>query len=108
MNIAETVSIKSVSASRPDKELDPPSSFTEYTSHEFEIMANVIWAEIGRTLIDELGGVIFAFGRPNEFKKVSSEGTLFQHSLILKTFSIMSFLKRSSGPWNTLLLRCIL
>ena len=37
----------------------------------FEIMANVVWSEIGRALMDELGGVIFAAGKPDEFRKVS-------------------------------------
>lgn len=36
----------------------------------FEIMANAVWAEIGRCLMDELGAVIFAAGKPAEFKKV--------------------------------------
>ena len=37
----------------------------------FDIMANVVWAEIGKALMDELGGVIFAAGNPDEFRKVS-------------------------------------
>lgn len=36
----------------------------------FEIMANVVWAEFGRSIIDEMGGVVFAAGRPDEFRKV--------------------------------------
>lgn len=38
----------------------------------FGIMANVVWAEIGRALMDELGAVIFAAGKPAEFKSVSA------------------------------------
>lgn len=37
----------------------------------FEIMANVIWAEIGRTVMEELGSVVFSAGNPEEFQKVS-------------------------------------
>jgi hypothetical protein len=37
----------------------------------FEIMSNVVWAEIGRALMDELGAFIFAAGKPAEFKSVS-------------------------------------
>jgi hypothetical protein len=37
----------------------------------FEIMANVVWAEFGRAIIDELGNIVFAAGRPDEFRKVS-------------------------------------
>lgn len=36
----------------------------------FEIMTNVVWAEIGRAIMDELGTVVFAPGNPNEFRKV--------------------------------------
>lgn len=36
----------------------------------FEILANVIWAEIARALMDELGSALFAAGRPDEFRKV--------------------------------------
>ena len=36
----------------------------------FDIMARVVWAEIGRALIDQLGPIIFAAGRPDEFQKV--------------------------------------
>jgi hypothetical protein len=41
-------------------------------STHFEIMANVIWAEIGQALMEELGSVIFSAGRPAEFKKVGN------------------------------------
>lgn len=36
----------------------------------FNIMSNVVWDEIGRGLIDELGSILFAAGRPEDFKKV--------------------------------------
>ena len=36
----------------------------------FDIMANVVWAEIARALMDELGALIFAAGKPAEFKSV--------------------------------------
>jgi conserved oligomeric Golgi complex subunit 2 len=36
----------------------------------FEIMANVVWAEISRAIMDELGNVVFAAGKPDEFRKV--------------------------------------
>jgi len=36
----------------------------------FEIMANVVWAEFGRAIMDEMGSVVFAAGRPGEFRKV--------------------------------------
>jgi hypothetical protein len=36
----------------------------------FEVLANVVWAEIARALMDELGSALFATGRPDEFRKV--------------------------------------
>ena len=36
----------------------------------FYIMANVVWADVGRALMDELGALIFAAGKPVEFKAV--------------------------------------
>lgn len=38
----------------------------------FEFMASVIWAEVGKAIIDELGSVVFAAGRPDDFQKVHS------------------------------------
>jgi len=43
----------------------------------FEIMANVIWEEVGRAIMDELGSVVFSAGRPNEFRKVCSVKPFF-------------------------------
>ncbi|CAE6517893.1 unnamed protein product [Rhizoctonia solani] len=34
-----------------------------------EIIANVVWAELARALMDELGGTVFAVGRPDEFRQ---------------------------------------
>lgn len=36
----------------------------------FEILANAVWAEFGRAIMDEMGGAVFAAGRPDEFRKV--------------------------------------
>lgn len=36
----------------------------------FEIMANVVWAEIGQAIMSELGSVVFAAGKTDEFRKV--------------------------------------
>jgi hypothetical protein len=38
----------------------------------FEVLANVVWAEVARALMDELGSALFATGRPDEFRKVCS------------------------------------
>ncbi|KAI0688177.1 COG complex component [Cytidiella melzeri] len=36
---------------------------------EFNIMANVVWAEIGKAIMDELGNIVFAAGKPDEFRR---------------------------------------
>jgi hypothetical protein len=75
MDIAEKVSVKPISGSRMEKAetLSMPLT-TEKASKTggegFEIMANVVWAEFGRAIMDELGGIVFASGKPNEFRKV--------------------------------------
>jgi conserved oligomeric Golgi complex subunit 2 len=43
----------------------------------FEVLANVIWAEIARALMDELGSALFAAGRPDEFRKVRRSLQIF-------------------------------
>lgn len=54
-----------------DNMLDGPDEGAHLAaSSHFEIMANIIWAEIGQALMEELGAVIFSAGRPTEFKKV--------------------------------------
>ncbi|KIM30529.1 hypothetical protein M408DRAFT_22024 [Serendipita vermifera MAFF 305830] len=45
---------------------DAPPAATTHAG--FDIMASVVWAEIGRALMDELGAMIFAAGKPAEFR----------------------------------------
>lgn len=89
MEIAERIRLKnrphvrtdksSISAT-PAKEVQIP----ETRSSNFEIMANVIWPEIGRAVMDELGSHIFAVGQPDEFRKVGGNtARLFPRKLIL-------------------------
>ncbi|PCH36075.1 COG complex component [Wolfiporia cocos MD-104 SS10] len=51
------------------------------SEHGFEIMANVVWAEIGRAIMDELGGIVFAAGRPDDFRKHHETTQAFVRSL---------------------------
>ncbi|KAI0084912.1 COG complex component [Irpex rosettiformis] len=46
-----------------------PSGKQLSLSGGFDIMANVVWAEIGKAIMDELGSVVFAAGNPDEFRK---------------------------------------
>ena len=73
MEIAEAVCVKSGSraAATAAAAVDRAGGVRrEGEEPGFEIMANVVWSEIGRALMDELGGVIFAAGKPDEFRKV--------------------------------------
>ncbi|KAI0301006.1 oligomeric golgi complex component, COG2-domain-containing protein [Multifurca ochricompacta] len=47
----------------------------------FEILANVVWAEIARALMDELGSTLFATGRPDEFRRNHETTQSFIRSL---------------------------
>ena len=38
----------------------------------FEILANVVWAEVANAIMSELGNVVFSAGNPDEFQKVSA------------------------------------
>ncbi|KAF7304563.1 Conserved oligomeric Golgi complex subunit 2-like [Mycena chlorophos] len=57
MGLAEKIVLKPKPV-RKDRSLDG-----------FQIMGNVVWEELGRSIMDELGLVVFAAGRPNEFRK---------------------------------------
>jgi hypothetical protein len=74
MDLAEKVTLKpSSSASRSLKGLAEPSTPDNETDDDkkgFQILANVLWSEISRAIVDEIGTVVFAAGRPNDFRKV--------------------------------------
>lgn len=74
MDIAETVSIKSASRLPSTKEglvsQSPTLDDHSVDAKGFQIMANVIWAEIGHAIMNELGGIVFSAGRPDDFRKV--------------------------------------
>jgi len=78
MEIAEKVSLRSVKGGGPvAKSLGPANEFSsvkgsgkDREKEGFEIMANVVWAQFGRAIMDEMGSVVFAAGRPGEFRKV--------------------------------------
>jgi conserved oligomeric Golgi complex subunit 2 len=74
MEIAERVSVKASNSSTKVGRsvllgVNPPAPQKEGGSG-FEIMANVVWAEIGKAIMDELGSVVFSAGKADEFRKV--------------------------------------
>lgn len=64
----------------------------------FEIMTNVVWADIGRAIMDELGNVVFAPGNPNEFRKHHSTTQAFIRSLEFLAPSTHSVQNMRSHP----------
>jgi hypothetical protein len=45
---------------------------TRPSRESFDIVGGVIWAEVGTSLMENLGSTLFAAGRPDEFQKVQS------------------------------------
>ena len=66
---AEAICVKSGSRKPRILPLQSPS-ITQEPRKGFEIMANVVWAETGQAIMDELGSVVFAAGKTDEFRKV--------------------------------------
>lgn len=70
---------------------------------KFDIMANVVWDELGRTIMDEIGSIVFASGKPNEFRKVCpafSTGQIGRNVLKQGNNSTMKLRRASFGLWN--------
>lgn len=70
MEIAETVVAKLV----PGAQIEggPSNSSKRQDNNRFQIMANVIWQELAHAIMDDIGGTVFAAGRPDDFRKVRS------------------------------------
>jgi conserved oligomeric Golgi complex subunit 2 len=85
MQLAERINVKSVSTVAQAQGLtitgrstpippvggksSAPAPRTE--GQRFDIMSNVVWEEFARSIIDDIGTVVFAAGKPDDFKKVS-------------------------------------
>lgn len=72
MDIAEKITVKTSESWSEELIGLPPKSNSAAgeSSKEFQIMANVVWDEFGNAILDEIGGIVFSVGRPNEFRKV--------------------------------------
>ncbi|TFL04432.1 COG complex component [Pterulicium gracile] len=88
MTLAEKVSVKAIPASIFRSGLvpttaPPPSALdaSEGDDKGFRILANVVWAELGTAIMDELGSVVFAAGKPDEFRKHYETTTSFLRAL---------------------------
>jgi conserved oligomeric Golgi complex subunit 2 len=83
MQLAERINVKSVSTvaqaqgltiagrSTPIPSVGKSSAAAPRTEGQrFDIMSNVVWEEFARSIIDDIGTVVFAAGKPDDFKKV--------------------------------------
>ena len=43
----------------------------------FDIFVNVVWDEVARAIMDELGPIVFSVGKPDEFRQVSLRSTTY-------------------------------
>ena len=69
---AEVICVKSGSRkSRISPLPSAPNTEKQEPQKGFDIMANVVWVEIGQAIMDELGSVVFAAGKTDEFRKVT-------------------------------------
>ena len=67
MDIAEQVT----TSSARDVRLQASDHIDEsLEDNKFDFLANVLWAEVSRAVTDELGAVVFAVGKPDDFHKV--------------------------------------
>ncbi|KIK67348.1 hypothetical protein GYMLUDRAFT_37448 [Collybiopsis luxurians FD-317 M1] len=66
MDIADKVSVKSRASASPFGSIE---NGVNQQRSGFDIMANVVWSELGKAIMDDLGSVVFAAGRPDEFRK---------------------------------------
>ncbi|KAA1473910.1 COG complex component [Dentipellis sp. KUC8613] len=81
MEVAEKVSIKAIGPKPSEAPSAKAESANPRYGSTFEIMANVVWAEIGRAIMDELGAVVFAAGKPDDFRKNHETTQAFIRSL---------------------------
>ena len=104
MDIAERVSVKSTSRLSPAKEGhvsgSPMLADIPVKGQGFEIMANVIWGEIGHAIMNELGGIVFSVGRPDDFRTVRFRSRRLSTVNNCLLISIMRYHRHSSALSN--------
>lgn len=69
MDLADRLRTKSLSNTTLLLTIDDEATVADDERY-FDILANVLWTELARSIMDDLGSQVFAVGKPNEFKKV--------------------------------------
>lgn len=99
MTLGDKIAVATHTESRMAKGDDTPVEVEE--TRGFQIMSHVVWEELGKSLMDEIGVVVFAAGSPKEFRQVRLRRFLV--SEILKAFySTMRRHKHLFVRWNFL------
>lgn len=99
---AEVICIKSGSRkSRIPPLPSAPNKQKQEPQKGFDIMANVVWAEIGQAIIDELGSVVFAAGKTDEFRKNHETTEAFIRALECLAPSVQSIGTMRAHPVYT-------
>jgi len=72
MSLAEKIVLKPHRQARVEKNTDTPEANgnSEMEKRGFRIMSDVVWEELGRAIMDEIGSIVFAAGNPKEFRLV--------------------------------------
>ena len=73
MSLADRIAVATPTESRTAKPDDTPMEVDRSVDETrgFQIMSHVVWDELGKSLMDEIGVVVFAAGSPKEFRQVS-------------------------------------
>ncbi|KAH8119152.1 COG complex component [Phellopilus nigrolimitatus] len=61
--------------------VEPSNDADEMTEQGFNILSNVVWVEVSRAVMDDLGSTVFAAGKPDEFRKNYETTQAFMRSL---------------------------
>ncbi|RXW24973.1 hypothetical protein EST38_g882 [Candolleomyces aberdarensis] len=101
MEAAENIRVKS---SHTSSGQDPADSFISSSEEEkgFSILGNVVWEELSRAIQDELGGIVFAAGRPDEFRKHYETTQAFLRSIELLAPSLQAVISFRSHESYTI------
>jgi len=81
MSLADKIALATHTESRTTKRDEIIMEVSVEESRGFQIMSNVVWDELGKSLMDEIGVVVFAAGNPKEFRQVNLCHFLVQESL---------------------------
>lgn len=71
MSLADQIAVATLTESRTADDVLPDVGRNVEETRGFQIMSHVVWEEVGNSLMDELGVIVFAAGSPKEFRQVS-------------------------------------